>query len=44
MRGYIPHSGMFENDVKEYGFQTTDYAEIPLDKFENDVKEYGFQT
>ena len=35
---------MFENDVKEYGFQTEARAVLPNSLFENDVKEYGFQT
>ena len=35
---------MFENDVKEYGFQTQDENSICDCAFENDVKEYGFQT
>ena len=34
----------FENDVKEYGFQTTAPVIVPVAVFENDVKEYGFQT
>ena len=34
----------FENDVKEYGIQTT-HAVININRmFENDVKEYGIQT
>ena len=35
----------FENDVKEYGFQTLTamFLVLPV-AFENDVKEYGFQT
>ena len=35
---------MFENDVKEYGFQTPHMLIEVLARFENDVKEYGFQT
>ena len=34
----------FENDVKEYGFQTAFSVLVPDRVFENDVKEYGFQT
>ena len=34
----------FENDVKEYGFQTKNYGGSSMHEFENDVKEYGFQT
>ena len=34
----------FENDVKEYGFQTVAPVIVPVAVFENDVKEYGFQT
>ena len=35
---------MFENDVKEYGFQTSFCPSGTAIAFENDVKEYGFQT
>ena len=35
---------LFENDVKEYGFQTLIIAITRAYEFENDVKEYGFQT
>ena len=34
----------FENDVKEYGFQTRKRMSDAYKPFENDVKEYGFQT
>ena len=34
----------FENDVKMYGTQTRNLAEIFTDPFENDVKMYGTQT
>ena len=34
----------FENDVKEYGFQTPHRHDRNHMSFENDVKEYGFQT
>ena len=34
----------FENDVKEYGFQTFFPSVDDYVAFENDVKEYGFQT
>ena len=34
----------FENDVKEYGFQTDLSLTLIEFLFENDVKEYGFQT
>ena len=35
---------LFENDVKEYGFQAHELAHNLAYKFENDVKEYGFQA
>ena len=34
----------FENDVKEYGIQTSSLFGISFLSFENDVKEYGIQT
>ena len=34
----------FENDVKEYGFQTCKFTFHNVSMFENDVKEYDFQT
>ena len=37
-------SKLFENDVKEYGIQTTIVPIKPTIPFENDVKEYGIQT
>ena len=35
---------MFENDVKEYGTQTSAINQLGKIPFENDVKEYGTQT
>ena len=35
---------LFENDVKMYGIQTTNYSTVIHSKFENDVKMYGIQT
>ena len=34
----------FENDVKMYGTQTTNFCNIITSQFENDVKMYGTQT
>lgn len=34
----------FENDVKEYGFQTCKFTFHNVSMFENDVKEYDSQT
>ena len=35
---------LFENDVKMYGTQTTEYECPVMTVFENDVKMYGTQT
>ena len=34
----------FENDVKMYGTQTANIAQLAREGFENDVKMYGTQT
>ena len=40
----LVNHGMFENDVKMYGIQTSPYIYALSIEFENDVKMYGIQT